>query len=453
MFKVRIRGIFATALTKLALDWGFSVVQPAEAVAERLGLAPDPSPPDVTVKDHGSKSGVVVLGSCDAAGALVDRVRDLLDPFVAKARDGVKEIFAGTPYEEGGRHYVKTPGGGIAEIPSRYVVYPSPRLFTLLRPPVGPRRGVAVPELFVAGRYLELDTVGGVKYSRFIGPEDRLRLGILADGKLRQLAQGLGVRFKSSARFAGEDALLEEARSLYGELVGLSSRGWREGEVARPGDCLYVVLFDPEAKAKLDEVRSSVAPTVRGHHALRAQRLGRCVDVLDHAGADVYGRVAEYLARGDVEILHVKPWGDVIAMRGRALGLKNGVLVIRRELKPGGVLDGIGVKIERGFHALTCVAPGSTYVVHSYYDASGRLVGSYININSPAEIGRRIIYVDLLVDKAISAEGERVLDLEEAAAYAEYFPQRYRDPRRLIPEGRRVCTEEGIGQEASTQQS
>jgi len=136
----------------------------------------------------------------------------------------------------------------------------------------------------------------------------------------------------------------------------------------------------------------------------------------------VYGRVAEYLARGDVEILHVKPWGDVIAMRGRALGLKNGVLVIRRELKPGGVLDGIGVKIERGFHALTCVAPGSTYVVHSYYDASGRPVGSYININSPAEIGRRIIYVDLLVDKAISAEGERVLDLEEAAAYAEYLP-------------------------------
>lgn len=444
MFKARIRGIFATALTKLALDWGFSIVQPTEAVAERLGLAPDLSPPDVTVKDHESRSGVVVLGRCDAADALVGRLREELDPFVAKAKDGVKEIFVGVPYEEGGRYYVKTPGGGVAEIPSRYVVYPSPRLFTVLRPPIGPKRGVAVPELFVAGRYLELDTVGGVKYSRFIGPEDRLRLGILADGKLRQLAQGLGVRFKSSARFAGEDALLEEARALYEELVRLSSGSWREGEVVRQGDCLYIVLFDSEAKRRLDEVRSSVVPTIRGHHALRAQGLGKCLDLLDYAGADVYERAAEYLARSDVAILHVKPWGDVIAMRGRSLGFKNGVLVVRRELRPGGVLDGLGVRIERGFYALTCVAPGSTYVVHSYYDASGRLVGSYININSPAEIGRRVIYVDLLVDKAVSAEGERVLDLEEAAAYAEYFPRRYRNPERLIPEGRLVCTEDGI---------
>lgn len=443
MYKVRIRGIFSTALTKLALDWGFSVVQPTKAIIDRFKLAEDLSPPDITIKDHESKTGVVVLGSCEAAEAFVERLKEL-GPFVAKAKDGVKEVFAATPYAEGDRHYVKTPGGGIAEIPGRYVVYPSRRLFTVLRPPIGPKPGVAVPEIVVAGRYLEVDTIGGVKYSEHIGPSDRLRLGILADTRLRYISQGLGLRFKSSARFADEQVLEGEAKALYDELLKISSSAWGEGEVARRGDCLYVVLFDAEAKRRLDEARASVVPTASGHHALRAQGLGKCLDLLDYIKASDYEKIAEFLAKGDVEILHVKPWGDVIKMRGVSLGLKNGVLVVKRALRPGGVLDGIGKRIESGFYALSCIRPGSTYVVHSYYDASGRWVGTYINVNSPAEVGRRVLYVDLFVDKALSEEGERILDVDEAAKYAELLPDRYKRPEDLLPPGRPRCTEEGL---------
>ncbi|MEL9990254.1 MAG: DUF402 domain-containing protein [Thermoproteus sp.] len=445
MYKARIRGIFSTALTKLALDWGFSVTQPTEVIAERFGLARDTSPPDVTVKDHESKTGIVVMGRCEAVEAFVSRLKEL-DPFVVKAKDGIKDVFVGTPYEEGGRHYVKTPGGGVAEIPNRYVVYPSARLFTILKPPIGPKLGVAVPEIFVVGSYLELDTVGGVKFSRHIGAEDRLRLGIFADSKLKPLVQGLGVRFKSSARFASEDALAAEAKSLYEELLRISSGRWGEGELVRRGDCLYLVLFDAEAKLKLDEVRASVVPTIRGHHALRAQGLGRCLDLLDHAGVNAYEKITEYLARGAGYVLHIKPWGDVVVMRGSPVGFKNGVLVIKRTLRPGGVLDGIGVKIERGFYALTCVKPGATYVVHSYYDASGRHVGTYVNINSPVEVGRRAVYIDLLVDKVYTQGAWRLIDLEEAERYREYFPNRFKRPEELAPPDGLICTEEGLNQ-------
>lgn len=419
------------------------MVQPTKAIADRFKLAEDLSPPDITVKDHESKTGVIVLGNCEAADAFVGRLKEL-DPFVAKAKDGVKEVFAATPYEEGGKQYVKTPGGGIAEVPSRYVVYPSRRLFTILRPPIGPKPGVAVPEIVVAGRYLEVDTMGGVKYSKHIGPEERLRLGILADTRLRHISQGLGLRFKSSARFADERVLEGEARALYDELLRISSSTWGEGEVVRRGDCLYVVLFDAEVKRRLDEVRASVVPTAAGHHALRAQGLGKCLDLLDYIGAGEYEKIAEFLARGDLEILHVKPWGDVIKMRGASLGFRNGVLVIKRALRPGGVLDGIGRKIESGFYALTCIKPGSAFVVHSYYDASGRWIGTYVNANSPVEVGRRIIYVDLFVDKALTEEGERLLDLEEAREYAEFLPNRYKKPEELLPSGRLRCSENGL---------
>lgn len=61
----------------------------------------------------------------------------------------------------------------------------------------------------------------------------------------------------------------------------------------------------------------------------------------------------------------------MVKKRGVVLGIYNDVLVIKRDLKPGGILDGIGVKIESGFYALTCVPRGENYVVHTYYDGGG----------------------------------------------------------------------------------
>lgn len=444
MYKVKIRGIFATALSKLALDRGFSIVQPTEVVARRLGLLPDNSPPDFIVKDHESKSGIVVMGDCGAVETFAKVLKEELDPFLVQAAGGVKEVFAARPLQEAGATYVVTPEGGRAVVPSRYVVYPSVRLFTLVKPPVGPAKGLALPEIIVAGRYVELDTIGGVKFSRGIGEEDVVRLRILAESRLG--LQGLGVKFKSSAQYAQEEEILREAQALYEEMLRISSGPWREGEVVRRGECLFISIFDREVKAKLDEIRARVAPTIRGHHSLRAQGLGRCLDLLDYAGAEVYEKASEFLATmGPVEILHIKPWGDIVRMRGSPLGFRNGALVVKRNLRPGGTLDGIGARIEPGFYALTCIKPGLTYVVHTYYDAVGRVVGTYINVNTPPEIGRRIIYVDLLLDKAIKSDGEeRVLDMDELEKYRGYFPKRFERVESLLPKGRLECTEEGL---------
>ena len=432
MYKARIRGIYATALTKLALDWGFKVVQPTEKVARRFGLEPDFSPPDITVKDHESKTGVVALGLCEALEAFLTRLVEYADPVVAKARARLKEVFVG-----------RAVGSEMCIRDSRYVLTPGAvGVYTVVRPPIGPLKGAAAPEIVVEGQYVELNTTGRVSYSEHIPAEEAVRLRILAETRLRQYAS-IGLRFKSSARYATDDDIAAEAEALYKELLEIS-KGGSPGQVLRRGECFAVVLFDSASKARLDEARAAAVPTVRGHHALRAQGLGKCLDLLDHVGGDVYEKAAEFLAGEASAVYHIRPWGEVVEMRAEPVGVRNGVLVLKRRLRPGGVLDGIGVKIERGFYALTCVPRGEGYVVHTYYTGEGRAVGTYINANTVPEWGRRVIYIDLLVDKAFDGGGERVLDLEEYEKFAEMFPQRLRDPLSRLPKTPLVCTEEGI---------
>ncbi|ABP50658.1 MULTISPECIES: DUF402 domain-containing protein [Pyrobaculum] len=440
MYRARIRGIYATALTKLALDWGFKVVQPTEKIARRFGLEPDFSPPDITVKDHESKTGIVAMGLCEAVEAFLSKLTEYADPIVARARARLKEVFVGRAV---GEATVEGPGGEVFDVPRRYVLTPGATgIYTVVRPPIGPLKGVAAPEIVVEGQYVELNTTGRVSYSEHIPAEEAVRLRILAETRLRQYAS-IGLRFKSSARYAPDDAIAAEAEALYKEMLEIS-KGGSPGQVLRRGKCFAVVLFDSASKARLDEARAAVVPTVRGHHALRAQGLGKCLDLLDHVGGDVYEKAAEFLAGEAAAVYHVKPWGEVVKMRAEPVGVRGGVLVLRRRLRPGGVLDGIGVKIERGFYALTCVPRGKGYVVHTYYTAEGKAVGTYVNANTVPEWGRRVIYIDLLVDKAFDGGGERVLDLDEYEKYAEMFPQRLRDPLSRLPKTPIWCTEEGI---------
>jgi len=439
MFRARIRGVFATALTKLALDWGFKIVQPTPQILQRFEIELDNSPPHLTVKDHESRSGVVILGECDAVDYFSEKLKTYVDPIVFRSPVGRHEVFVGRAVE---RNKVEGPGGLVFDVPSRYVVERGGiSVFTVVKPPLGPMPGVAVPEIVVEGQLLELNTTGRTTYSRHIPEEERLKLRILAETRLRNYAS-MGLHFKSSARYAEEDAVVKEAEELYQEMLKLSQDG-APGAVLRRGKCLAVAMFDKYSKTRLDEARAAAVPTVKGHHALRAQGLGRCLDLLDYSGADVYDRAVEYLAQGAVEILHLKPWGDVVRMRGEVVRKTPEVLVVRRALKPGGVLDGLGVRIERGFYALTCVPRSGNYVVHSYYTAEGRHVGTYLNINTEPEWGRRIVYIDLLVDKAYNGE-ERILDLEEFNKYVEAFPGRFRDPLRLAPREKIYCTPEGV---------
>ena len=60
--KVKVRGIYSTAISKLLLDEKIEVTQPAEAIKTALKIE-DESKPDVIIEDTETKEGVYLYGN------------------------------------------------------------------------------------------------------------------------------------------------------------------------------------------------------------------------------------------------------------------------------------------------------------------------------------------------------------------------------------------------------
>ena len=71
---VRVRGIYATALTRLALDAGHAVVDASPPIRRRFDAAFGDAPPDVRVETTADRQGVGVRGDPEAVAALRERL-------------------------------------------------------------------------------------------------------------------------------------------------------------------------------------------------------------------------------------------------------------------------------------------------------------------------------------------------------------------------------------------
>ena len=58
--RLRIRGIYSTALTDILLERGFVIVSPSPAISKGFALAPVPDEAEVTLYDRSDKQGIVV---------------------------------------------------------------------------------------------------------------------------------------------------------------------------------------------------------------------------------------------------------------------------------------------------------------------------------------------------------------------------------------------------------
>lgn len=90
---VKVRGIYSTALAKLLLDHGFTVVAPSIDTQERLGLEPCEGEPDVFLYDRQDKHGVVLKGERPHVGGVRGVIAEDLEESVFFSRsDRVTEV-------------------------------------------------------------------------------------------------------------------------------------------------------------------------------------------------------------------------------------------------------------------------------------------------------------------------------------------------------------------------
>jgi probable ribonuclease FAU-1 len=93
---LKIRGIYATALTRFFLDQGFQVALPSRPMAERFGALPGfdvLQGPDVDIRDLDSQQGVLLEGEEESIEGVRARVRDCFyDAVIRRRAKDVLEI-------------------------------------------------------------------------------------------------------------------------------------------------------------------------------------------------------------------------------------------------------------------------------------------------------------------------------------------------------------------------
>jgi hypothetical protein len=88
--RVKIRGIYTTALTKLLLNSGYAIVEPSPEIRQRFSLPPADEAPEVFIQDRPDRQGVEITGESDQLSLLIRLLQEtLLDSilleFTAKA--------------------------------------------------------------------------------------------------------------------------------------------------------------------------------------------------------------------------------------------------------------------------------------------------------------------------------------------------------------------------------
>lgn len=440
--RVRIRGIYATALTQLALERGFQVVQASRIIADRFGIPQLGLPADVTLKNNdGNPSELLVVGYRWAASRVLEVLREEL-PYsfywvgepplhatvkatVVGSMDGecrarlgdIEAVVVGEPIE-------CRPGATIVA----GVVKPAVKL--------GERARLA-PGARVIGDYAIVSyTPGGYKGRVTISEhvrnaEKRAELMSLASD---YVSKGYTVHWRSSSRFADHATLSAELKQLVKKLQEVLSKAEKGGEgIYSEGETVAIVRLSRPDKERLDELREKTTPTAPWHHSVKsvAPELSAVIDYAEKLVARnvpknvLLAGLLEYLIdqinqNKVIEIVHVKTDGKELRLgpahvKNAYLEDNRITLIVERRVRGRGVYDGLGVEKEPGDVIVTEIDTDSWLTVHKYYSRDGVYKGSYININTPPEMAPgKIIYLDLEADIVKLPTGElRVIDLDE----------------------------------------
>jgi hypothetical protein len=443
---VRIRGIYATALTALLED----VVQASPPIRERFeaDLPAEPAAAGVATTDD--RQGVVVSGEPGRVGATVGRLRDVgVDTLAWDADLSLGGVYAGTVTEELRPGAVVDCGDGEGFLPysetERHVETGDSLRVQVAEPapPWADDRPRLETTVRVPGHLVEL-LRGGTAGVGTASPE-------LADLVPAELPEGWAPSWGRDSDDADLDAL-DAALDTAGEHAEAIDAGLADGPPVGDGPHRYwagldtaFVWFGRESRFALDDRRREVTATMPGHHRTKAgaRAASAAVDFVEAvcpgAGAGGGGTGGEGGSYDDafpfdavtrqfgpqegdtVRLDHGKPDGRRVVL-GEAEVIERdtgGTIRVRREMASRGTYDALGTERRPGDVAVTKLTEGKWWYPTVYRGADGESRGTYVNVCTPVEVFPEAVrYVDLHVDVVKRPDGtvERVDDDELDAA-------------------------------------
>jgi len=455
---VRVRGIYATALTRLLADAGIDVVQASGPIEDRFDTAFAVERAGASVGTTDDQQGVGVSGDRDVVEQVVAELRGLGRDTLAWA-DPLPErtVYAGEVTETLSGGAVVDCGDGEGFLPysnSEERVETGDRLRVQVLEGAAPwTDGRAVLDTTVAVRGELLTLVrGGSTSTTASGPA-------MLDVVAADPRDGWGVAWEAASEDASFDAIAdaltaanERAAAIDDALAGAEDPAEAAPARQADGGATTWVWFGRESRFALDDRRRDATTTMAGHHRVKAgsRSASAAVDYVealcDDPGSDaetdfpfaVTARQFGPQVGGTLTLGHGKPDGRLITL-GRAdiqSVEADGTVTVEREMSAGGEYDGLGVPKEGGDVAETKLKEGRWWYPTVYRDSEGEKKGTYVNVCTPVEIFPDTArYVDLHVDVLKHADGtvERVDDDElDAAVAAGHVPEALAERARSV---------------------
>ncbi len=445
--RVRVRGIFSTALTRLFLDNGFEITQPSPTICSRFNIDnPSYLSPHIDIQSKGSRATIETLQR------YTDRVKELLlnnfDDIIIQQHIMIKNsIWKGIitrrtkdgyivrysinnegflPNSDASQHYHE---GDLIVVEVKDFDKKNNRI-------------LLTDTVSIPGEFVVLIKKETIKVSRKIKGGKKIEL--MDIGNILR-PPGWGAIFRTSAMYADTEEISEEMSSLKEhaeELIEKAKKAPAFTQI-REGINILLAYFPHGSKEKLDKIRSSVTPTIKRHHWLKA--VGRTTSYLVDFVEDYISKlpsldfneisslVLDYVKKsvmpkvGDIiRIHHLKPsLKRIILGPARIISIEetDGVseYILFRKFSPGGYYDGINAPKESGDYGVTIAQERDTKLITAYFDMNSNLKGIYININTPIEVyPNSIRYVDLEIDVVRTYEGEiLILDRQKLQKYQE----------------------------------
>ncbi len=466
---VRIRGVYATALTALLED----VVQPSPPIRERFEVDLPAEPAAAGVAATEDRQGVVVSGEPDRVAAAVDRLRGVgVDTLAWEADLPLGGVYAGEVTEELRAGAVVDCGDGEGFLPyaetERHVETGDNLRVQVAEPapPWADDRPLLETTVRVPGHLVEL-VRGGTAGVGTGSPE-------LADLVPAEPPAGWAPSWGNASEDADLGAL-DTALEAAGEHAEAIDAGLADGPPVGDGPHRYwagldtaFVWFGRESRFALDDHRREVTGTMPGHHRVKAgaRAASAAVDFVEavcpEAGAGSGGlggsggptggddafpfdAVTRQFGpqEGDtVRLDHGKPDGRRVVL-GEAEVIErdpDGTVRVRREMRSRGTYDALGTERRPGDVAVTKLTEGKWWYPTVYRSPDGESKGTYVNVCTPVEVFPEAVrYVDLHVDVVKRPDGtvervddEELADAVEAGEVPEPLAERARQVARAV---------------------